>query len=88
MLDCFEHTDGCLLAITTDNASSNYLMTRELESTLEASGINTGGLWNRVACIEEPHTMHGACHTAAVGVFMSSLGVKGPTKSWEAREHD
>jgi len=26
--------------------------------------INTWGLWNPVACIEAPHTMHGARHTA------------------------
>jgi len=57
VLDSFELTDGRLLGITTDNGSSNYSMTRELQSTLEASGIEFAG-------IEEPHTMHGARHTA------------------------
>jgi len=39
VLDRFELTDGCLLAIMTDNSSSNYSMTRKLQSTPEASGI-------------------------------------------------
>jgi hypothetical protein len=39
MLDHFELTDGHLLGIATNNTSSNYLMTCELQSTLEASGI-------------------------------------------------
>jgi hypothetical protein len=43
MLDCFELTDSNLLGIMTDNASSNYSMTRELQSTLEASGIEWPG---------------------------------------------
>jgi hypothetical protein len=30
VLDRFEFTDGRLLGITTDNAPSNYSMTREL----------------------------------------------------------
>ena len=37
VLDRFELTDGRLRGIKTENASSNYLMTRELQSTLEAS---------------------------------------------------
>jgi hypothetical protein len=41
-----------------------------------------------VACIEEPHTVHGARHTAGFGSFMSSLSVTGRTKSWEAHELD
>jgi len=39
VLDHFELTDSRLLAITTDNPSSNYSMTCELQSTPEASGI-------------------------------------------------
>jgi len=39
VVDCFELTDGHLVGITIDNASSNYSMTRELQSTLQASGI-------------------------------------------------
>ena len=41
-----------------------------------------------MACIEEPYTVHGARHTAGLGAFMSSLGVKGRTKSWEAHERN
>jgi hypothetical protein len=37
VLDGFELTEGRLLGMTTDNASSNYSMTCELQSTLEAS---------------------------------------------------
>jgi hypothetical protein len=37
VLDRFELTDGHLLGITTDNASSNYSMTRELQTSLDAS---------------------------------------------------
>jgi len=32
--------------------------------------------------------VHGARHTAGLGPFMSSLSVKGCTKSWEAHERD
>jgi len=81
VLDCFELTDGCLLGITTDNASSNYSMTRELQSTLEISGIEWPALRNHIPCIA--HVIQ-----LALGVFMSSLGVKDRTKSWEAQERD
>jgi hypothetical protein len=39
VLDSFELTDGRLLGITHNNASSNYSMTRKPQTTLEASGI-------------------------------------------------
>jgi len=81
VLDRFELTDGRLLGITTDNASSNYLMTRELQSTLEASGIEWPTLRNHIPCMA--HVIQ-----LALGVFMSNLGVKGRTTSWEAHEHD
>ena len=81
MLDCFELTDCRLLGITTDNASSNYSMTRELQSTRESSGIEWPALWNHIPCIAR--TMQ-----RALGAFMSSLSVKGRTKSWEAHERD
>jgi len=57
MLDHSDLTDGLLLSITTDNGSSNYSMTCKLQSILEASGIE----W---PAFEEPHTVHGACHSA------------------------
>ena len=81
MLDRFELTDGRLLGITTDNPSSNYSMTRELQSTLEASGIKWPALRNHIPCMA--HVIQ-----LAFGAFMSSLGVKGRTKSWEAHERN
>jgi hypothetical protein len=79
--DRFELTNGCLLGITTENASSNYWMTRELQSTLEASGIEWPALRNHVPCMV--HIIQ-----LALGAFMSSIGVKGRTISWEAHERD
>jgi len=81
VLDRFELTDGRLLGITTDNASSNYSMTRELQSTLEASEIEWLALRNHITCMA--HVIQ-----LALRAFMSSLGVKGRTKSWEAHERD
>jgi hypothetical protein len=74
-------TDGRLLGIPTDNASSHYLMTCELQSTLETSGIEWPALMNYIPCMV--HIIQ-----LARGAFMSSLRVKGRTKSWEAHEHD
>jgi hypothetical protein len=37
MLNCFELTYSCSIAITANNASSNYSMTPKLQLTLEAS---------------------------------------------------
>jgi len=79
VLDRFELTDGHLLRITTDNASSNYSMTRELQSTLEASGIEWPALRNHIPCMA--HVIQ-----LALCAFLSSLGVKGRTKSWETHE--
>jgi hypothetical protein len=81
MLDRCELTDSRLLGITTDNASSNYSMTGKLQSTLEASGIEWPALRNHIPCMA--HIIQ-----LALGAFMSSLGVKGRTKSWEAHERD
>jgi len=80
VLDRFELTDRRLIVITTHNASSNYSMTRELQSTLEASGIEWLALKNHIPCMA--HVIQ-----LALGAFMSSRGVKGRTKSWEAHEH-
>jgi hypothetical protein len=79
MLHCFELTDGRLLGITTGNTSSNYWMTRELQSTLEASAIGWPASRNHI--LRMAHIIQ-----LALGEFMSSLGVKGRTKSWEAHE--
>jgi len=81
MLDCCNLTDGRLLGITTDNASSNYSMTRELQSTHAASGIEWPALWNHIPCME--HVIQ-----LALGALMSGLGVEGRTQSWEAHEGD
>jgi len=81
VLHHFELTDGHLLCITTDNASSNYSMTRKLQSTLEMSGTEWPALRNLIPCMA--HVIQ-----LASSAFMSSLGVKGRTKSWEAHERD
>jgi len=56
-------------------------MTRELQTTLEASGIEWCALRNHIPCMA--HVIE-----LAQGGFMSSHGVKGRTKSWEAHECD
>jgi len=56
-------------------------MTRELQSTLEASGIEWPALRHHMPCVA--HVVQ-----LAVGAFMSSLGVKGHTKSWVAHQSD
>jgi hypothetical protein len=81
VLDRFELTEGRLLGITTDNDSSSYSMTRELQSTPEASGIGRPALRSHI-----PYMAH--VIQLALGGFMSSLGVKGRMKSWEAHERD
>jgi len=82
VLDQFELTDGRLLgSITTHDASSNFSMACKLQSTLEASRIEWPAIRNRIPCM-----VHAIQLT--LGAFMSSLGVKGRTKSWEAHVHD
>jgi len=81
MLDRIEVTESCLLGIKTDNAFSNYLMTRELQSTLEASRIEWPALRYHIPCMAD-------VIERVVGAFMSSLGVKGCNKPWKAHECD
>jgi len=81
VLDRFELIDCRLSGITTHNASSNYLMPSELRSTLEASGIEWPALRYHIPCMA--HVIQ-----QALGAFMSSLSVKGHTKSWEAHERN
>jgi hypothetical protein len=81
VLDRFELTDCRFLGITTDNASSNYSMTHKPQSTLEASRIEWPALRNHIPCMA--HVIQ-----LALDAFVSSLGVKGHTKSWEAHERD
>jgi hypothetical protein len=56
-------------------------MTHELQSTHEASGIEWPALTNHIP--QMAHVLQ-----LALGAFMSSLGVKGRTNSWEAHERD
>jgi len=56
-------------------------MTRELQSTLEASVIEWPALRNYTPCM-----MH--VIQLVLGAFMRSLCVKGRTKSWEAHDRD
>ena len=79
--DRFQHTYSCLLGITTDNASSNYSMTREMQSTLGFSAIKWPALRNHIPCMA--HIIQ-----LALGVYMSTLGVKGRTKSWQTHQRD
>ena len=81
MLDRFELTNGRVLGISTDTASLNYMMTRKLQSTLEASGIEWPALRNHIPCMV--HVIQ-----LAIGAFMSSFGEKGGTKSLEAHQRD
>jgi len=78
---CFELTNSCLLGFRTDDASTNYSMTCELQSTLDTSGIEWPALRNHILCMA--HVIQ-----LALGAFMSSLRVKGRTKSWEAHERN
>ena len=81
VLHRFEPTDGHLHGITIVNASSNYFMTREVQSTLEAPGIEWPALRNHIPCMA--HIIQ-----LALVAFRSSLGVTGRTKSREAHERD
>jgi len=65
----------------TDNASSNYSLTHELQSTPQASGIEWPALINHTTWIA--HVIQ-----LAVGALMCRLSVKGRTKSWEAHGRD
>jgi len=56
-------------------------MTCTIQITLEACGIEWPALKNHIQCMA--HIIQ-----PALGAFMSTLGVTGHTKSWEAHEHD
>jgi len=81
VLDHFQLADGRLIGIATDTASSNYSMTRELQSTLEASRIEWPALRNHIPCMV--HVIE-----LPLAAFISSLCVQGRTNSWEAHERD
>jgi len=79
VLDLFELTDSYLIGITIDNATSNYLITYEVQSTLQASGIEWPALRNHIPCMAHVILL-------ALGAFMSRLVVTGCTNSWGANE--
>jgi len=56
-------------------------MMLELQTTLDPSGMELPVLRNHIPCMA--HALQ-----LAVGAFLSSLRVKGRTKSWEAHERD
>jgi len=63
----------------TDNASSYYSITCKLQSTLEVSEIKCPALRIHIPCMA--HVIQ-----LALGAFITSLGVNGHTKCWEANE--
>ena len=81
VLDRFDLPQSHLIGNTTENASSKYSMTRELLSTLEASGIWWPAMRNRISCMANVIQL-------AYSAFMSNPGVTGRTKSLEAHERD
>jgi hypothetical protein len=81
VLDHFKLTNSHLLEISTDHISPNYSTTRELQSTVDASGIEWSALRNHIPCMA--HVIQ-----LALSTFMRNLGVKGCTKPWEAHERD
>jgi hypothetical protein len=64
-----------------DNASSNYSMTHELQSKHEASRIDRPAVQNHLPCMARIIQL-------AFGAFMSCLGVKRRTKSWNTPQRD
>jgi hypothetical protein len=74
VLDHVELTDDHFLGITSVNSFSYFWITRELQSTLEATGIEWLALKNHILCMA--HVIQ-----LALGGFMSSFGVKCHTKS-------
>jgi hypothetical protein len=79
VVENFALTVSWLIEIKTDNASSNYWMTRKLLITVAASSSQWPAFRNQTPCIV--HIIY-----LALGVFTASLRVKGCTMSWEAHQ--
>jgi len=79
--DRFDLMDGYLLGLPTTNDSSNNSMPCKLQSNLEASGIEWPAWGNQIPCMA--HVIQ-----LPIGVSISSPGIQGPTKSWEAHERN
>jgi len=78
-LDHCKLTDSCFLGIMTGNACSKYLITQELQSTLDASGIETPAMRNHILWMAH-------CTQLAWGTFMCSHSSNGCKEAWEAHE--
>lgn len=79
VLDRFELADSCLRGIKTADVSSNDLVTRKLQLTLEAAEIGWPPIWNNIPPMAQLIQL-------ALGAFRSNHGVKSHTTSWEAQE--
>ena len=76
VMDRFNLNNGRVLGITTDNASSNYSMVKELQASLKAMEVEWSAAQNHIPCMA--HVIQ-----LALSAFIQSLGVKGRSKSWE-----
>jgi len=81
VLDCFDLTDGSLLRMSTNTGSSNYMRTRESQTTIQTSAIKWPALRYHIPRMAQIIQL-------GLGAFMSSLGVKGHTQYWDAHELD
>lgn len=72
----FSLENGRVLGITTDNATSNYSMARELQKSLKGMEVEWSAAQNHIPCMA--HVIQ-----LTLSAFMNSLGVKGRSKSWE-----
>jgi hypothetical protein len=79
--DCVQLTAGRLIGITTNNPTSKYSMSRELQSIIVSTGMEWPALVNHRPSSAEVIQL-------AVGAFIHSLSVIGHTKSREAHECD
>lgn len=73
--------NGQVLGITTDNASSNYTMLKELQRCLKTMEVEWSAAQNHIPCMA--HIIQ-----LSLSAFMGSLGVKGRNKSWEEGVRD
>ena len=75
-MDRFGLMDGRVLGITTDIASSNYTMVKELQRSLKAMEVDWSAAQNHVPCMA--HVIQ-----LALAAFMKSLGIQRRNRSWE-----
>ena len=75
-MDRFGHRDSSVRGITTDNASSNYAMVKELYRSMKAMEVDWSAVQNHIPCMA--HIIQ-----LALVAFMKSLGIQGRNRSWE-----